>query len=117
MDSALIDKLGLGIAAALAGSGAEGASCRDPLSVRIASEVARPPYASGVVAVWAQVSVVDDSNVRDELYLPYFDEAQKLPGKGERCRIWIRHGDLNGFVGRTGTLLRDAKIIDKVECS
>lgn len=114
----MIVKLGiLGIAVALAGANAEAADCRDPLVVHVTSEVARPPYASGVVAVWAQVAVLDKSNIRHELYLAYFDAAQKLPRKGENCRVWYRHGAVNGLVGRTGTSLRDAKIIDKIECS
>jgi hypothetical protein len=107
----------LGIAAALGGANVHGANCRDPLMVRVISDVERPPYDSGTIAVWAKVSVLDKSNVPLELYLSYFGATQELPREGQTCSVTYEYGIVNGLVGRTGTLLRDAKIIDKMDCS
>jgi hypothetical protein len=114
----VIAKMGLlGIAAALSGGNVQGESCRDPLTVRVTSDVARPPYDSGTIAVWAKVLVLDESNIPRELYLTYFGETQKLPRKGQTCRVCYDYGTLNGLVGRTGALLHNAKLISEIECS
>jgi hypothetical protein len=88
------------------------------LSVRvvIAKSTRRPPYLSGVFAVWARVETRDDAGNEVTAYLPYIFERQSMPRRGEICLIHYHLGEIDGLVGRTGTQLRSAPVIDQLQC-
>lgn len=86
------------------------------LEAVVETDVVRPPYVSGVMAVWTKLFVRDTSGQRRVLYLPYMDVQQPLPRQGQRCSVRYHIGSVKGWVVRTSTYRRRAPVIDQLNC-
>ncbi len=111
-------KISLGCMAALAAASPStlAAKARSMHAV-IVTEPVRPRYGWGVLAIFTQLFVREDSGRNRVLYLPYSGEDHVLPKRGQRCSILYRFGTLRGWVAETDTYLPRAPIVGKYNCT
>jgi hypothetical protein len=84
--------------------------------VRIQDIGPRPPFGSGYVATYVELTVRQPKVGARIFYLPHMDETQAVPVVGAQCRFKYRIRRLNGLVGQRPESIKKAAVVDGFDC-
>jgi hypothetical protein len=82
--------------------------------VRIIKYSNKPPFISGFISTWIEITVENTDKYQIKCYKAYLQDNEVLPNIGDYCTIHYHIHDISGFVGDVENKILNAKVIDKI---